>query len=104
MIDGGTPIAPSEQAAPAIEPVASPSEQGNVAEATQPVAEVKAPEPEPKVDVEAIRREAAEKVKHDLESQYGKKLSETTRQERERSRQEREQLLQHLGQYHPGCF
>jgi hypothetical protein len=66
---------------------------------------VTGPEPEPKVGIEAVkeaaRREATEKIRHDLESQFGKKISETQRQERERARQEREQLLTGLSTFVP---
>jgi hypothetical protein len=100
MSEDSTPIAPSSEQLTAVA-AAEPSEQGAKVEATQPAAEVKAPEPESKVDVEAIRREAVAKVKHDLESQYGKQLSEATKRERERARQEREQLLTGLSDFVP---
>ena len=104
MPDESTPTTPSSEQPASVsvkETVEEPSQQGQAAEATQPAAEIKAPEPEPKVDIEAIRREAAERVRHDLESQYGKQLSEARRLERERARQEREQMLANLSDFVP---
>jgi hypothetical protein len=62
--------------------------------------------PEPKQetqkeDPDAILRKAREQVRHDLDSEYGKKHAEAIRLERERAAAERDALLTQLGQFVP---
>lgn len=99
-----TATAPSEQpSVPSM--VQGPSEQSKAAESSPaPAAETAKPEA-PAIDIESIRKqameEARERARHEVASEYGKKLSETKRQAEERARLEREQLLSQLSDFVP---
>ena len=80
MTELNTPVAPSSEQ-PAV-PVAESSQQGQVAESSPAPAAESKPET-PAIDIDALRKQVAEeaagKARHDTESEWGKKLSESRR-------------------------
>jgi hypothetical protein len=99
-LNTATPAA-SEQPVPD-----GPSQPSPVAESSPaPVGAVSTQEKAPEVDLEAIRQrvyeEARAKTRHEMDSEYGKKLSETKRAVQEKARLDREQLLAQLSDFVP---
>ena len=88
------------------QPQEGPSQPSPVAESSpEPVGAVSTQEKAPEVDLEAIRQkvyeEAREKARHEVQSEYGKRLSEQKRQAEEKVRQERERFLSSLSDFLP---
>jgi hypothetical protein len=75
------------------------------ASSPEPVGAAPTQEKAPEIDLESIRKqvfeEAREKARHDIGSEYGKRLSEERRKSQEAARQEREQLLSQLSDFVP---